>query len=337
MMRSVPFRATVATLAFALLALGCGACGATVEEPSAADPAAPATVTNCGAQVGYPLPQRAVAYDVSGADKLFALGLADRLRGYVMNKLGDPSIDSSPYKADYQKVARLGSSKITREILVEAKADWVLAGWNSGFSEERGITPQLLDQVGIRSYLHSETCWGYGDKKTDIAPLEALYADLLNLGKIFRVEPKAEQLVGELRDRIAKVRASVPAGAVPAKVFVYDSGVDQPFTAGRHAAPNDVITAAGGRNVFGELEKGWAAVGWEPVVQAEPEAIVVVDYADQPAAQKIEYLKSVPGLQNAPAVRENRFHVMSYGDLVSGPRNAQAAENLAGYLRSIGR
>jgi len=35
----------------------------------------------------------------------------------------------------------------------------VLAGWNSGFSEERGITPALLDKVGIASYLHTETCW----------------------------------------------------------------------------------------------------------------------------------------------------------------------------------
>lgn len=308
-------------------------CGAKVDE---AAPAATVAVTNCGARQTYPTPQRPVAYDVSGAEKMFALGLAPRMRGYVMNSLGDPSIAGSPWKDDYTAVERLGTSRITRETLVAAKADWVIAGWNSGFSEERGITPKLLDQVGIRSYLHTETCWEYPDSRAEVTPLEAMYTDLRNLGEIFGVSQRADQLVTELRGRIAAVRAAAPPGR-RANVFVYDSGTDQPFTAGKHAAPNDIIDAAGGRNIFADLEDGWGSVGWEPVVRAEPEVIVVVDYADRPAAEKIAFLKSLPQLSGTPAVRDNRFHVISYGDMVSGPRNAQAAESLAGYLRSVGR
>ncbi|AXB48151.1 ABC transporter substrate-binding protein [Amycolatopsis albispora] len=313
------------------------ACGATVEPAPAGEQAATATVTNCGEQVTYPTPQRAVSYDISGTEKMFALGLADRMRGYVLNKVADPSIDGSAYKADYAKVPRLGTARITREIVVDAQADWVFAGWNSGFSEERGITPKLLEQLGIRSYLHTETCWDYGTAKVAVSPLEALFTDLENLGKIFHVEARATELVGELRGRLDAVRQGAPAGAEPPRVFVYDSGTDQPFTAGKHAAPTDIIAAAGGRNVFGELADGWGSVGWEPVVQAQPEVIVVVDYGDQPAQAKIDFVKSFEGLKNSPAVRENRFHVMSIGELVSGPRNIAGAENLAGYLRSIGR
>ncbi|MFC3455997.1 ABC transporter substrate-binding protein [Amycolatopsis speibonae] len=321
----------IALFAAALLL---SACGAKVE----AGPAAPAqaTVTNCGAQVSFPAPQRPVAYDVSGAEKMFALGLAGRMRGYVMNSLGDPSIAGSPWKDDYAKVERLGTSRVTREILVNAKADWVIAGWNSGFSEERGITPKLLEQVGIRSYLHTETCWEYPTAKSEVTPLEALYTDLRNLGDIFGVRQRADELVSELKGRFDKVRAGAPK-TPPAKVFVYDSGTDQPYTAGKHAAPNDIIDAAGGTNVFRDLQDGWGSVGWEAVVKAEPEVIVVVDYADQPAKDKIAFIKAAPQLKNTPAVRDNRFHVVSYGDLVSGPRNAAGAESLAAYLRSIGR
>jgi iron complex transport system substrate-binding protein len=308
------------------------ACGATVEQP--VQSSAPVTITNCGQEVSYPLPQKAIAYDVSGAEKMFALGLGDRMRGYVMNKLGDPSITGSPWREDYGKVQRLGTSRITREIVVDAKADWVLAGWGSGFSEERGITPKLLDQVGIRSYLHTETCWNYGDTKTDVPPLEALYTDLTNLGKIFRVEQKASGLVADLKSRVAKL--SKPNGE-PAKVFVYDSGTDQPYTAGKHAAPNDIITNAGGRNVMSDLNKGWATVGWEPVVQAAPDVIVIIDYADQPAADKQKFLDTLPALQAVPAVQQDKYFVMSYGDAVSGPRNVKGAEDLAAYLRSAGR
>lgn len=267
---------------------------------------------------------------------MFALGLADRMRGYVMNSLGDPSIAGSPWKDDYTTVERLGTSRVTREILVNAKADWIIAGWNSGFSEERGITPDLLEQVGIRSYLHSETCWDYTAGKMNLTPFEALYTDLENLGDIFGVRDRADDLVTELKSRFAKVSAAAPKGEAP-RVFVYDSGTDQPYTAGKHAAPNEIIDVAGGVNVFSDLEDGWGSVGWEAVVDAEPEVIVVVDYADQPAQDKIAYLKSLPQLTNTPAVRDDQFLVISYGDMVSGPRNAQAAEALGDYLRSIGR
>lgn len=313
-------------------------CGATVEPAAGAGaPPAEVTVTNCGAQVTYPVPQRPVAYEVSGVEKMFALGLADRMRGYVLNSLADPSIATSPYKDDYAKVERLGTSRVTREIVVDARADWVIAGWNSGFSEERGITPKLLEQLGIRSYLHTETCWEYPESKSDVAPLEALYADLRNLGDIFQVRPRADDLISGLQGRVEAVRAGAPKDKPPARVFVYDSGADQPYTAGRHAAPNDIIAVAGGVNVFADLEDGWGSVGWEAVVESRPEVIVVVDYAGQTAQEKIDFVKSSAALASSPAVRENRFHVLPYGDMVSGPRNVAAAEDLARYLRSIGR
>ncbi|WP_433259827.1 ABC transporter substrate-binding protein [Actinosynnema sp. CS-041913] len=326
---------TTALLAAAVLL---ASCGAKVEAAGPSGTAAgPATVTNCGERVAYPKPARPVAYDVSGSEKMFSLGLADRMRGYVMNSLGDPSIAGSPWKDDYARVERLGTSRVTKEILVQAEADWVIAGWNSGFSEERGITPKLLDQLGIRSYLHTETCWEYPTAKAEATPVEALYTDLRNLGDIFGVRPRADELVRELQGRFDAVRSGAPKDAPPVRVFVYDSGADQPYTAGKHAAPNDIIAAAGGVNVFRDLADGWGSVGWEAVVESEPEVVIVVDYADQPAEDKITFLKSSPQVARTPAVRDDRFHVISYGDLVSGPRNAQAAESLATYLRSIGR
>ncbi|GAA2086889.1 ABC transporter substrate-binding protein [Actinomadura alba] len=325
-------RLVAGVLATGLLTIGCGAS----VEPSAKAPAS-VTITNCGTDVTYTTPQRPVAYDVSGAEKMFSLGLAPRMRGYVMNKLADPSIAGSPWRDDYTKVRRLGTERITREIVIAAKADWVLAGWNFGFSEERGITPALLRQIGVSSYLQTETCFEKGDKSVDVPPLEALYTDLDNLGKIFGVQARAEQVITDLKNRVAAVKKTWPAQGDPAKVFVYDSGTDQPYTAGRHASPTDIIAVAGGTNVFGDLDKGWTSVGWEPVVKAKPEVIVIIDYADQPVKDKISYLESLPQLKSAPAIKNEHYLVLSYGDAVSGPRNIKAAETLGKYLRSIGR
>ncbi|TCP54376.1 iron complex transport system substrate-binding protein [Tamaricihabitans halophyticus] len=308
-------------------------CGAEVHDESGAEQTV--TVQNCGREIEYPQPQRAVAYDMSATEKVFALGLADRLRGIVLPSTADEPAMRSPYRADYESADVLSTDVLSREVVVEAKADWVLAGWNSGFSEERGITPALLDQLGIKSYMFTESCFNFGDQPETVPPLEALYTDLRQIGKIFGVEQRAERLVTDLQRRAAELRKTRPAD--PAQVFVYDSGTDQPFTSGNQTAPEEIISLAGGRNIFADLAERWTTVGWESVVSAKPEVIAVVDYGDQPVEQKIEFLKSYPALAEVPAVRNERFYVLDYGQAVSGPRNIEGAEQFAEYLRSIGR
>ncbi|GAB3441978.1 ABC transporter substrate-binding protein [Streptomonospora sediminis] len=322
-----------ALLAACLLATT--ACGADVQSQTRNGPQ-PVTIENCGEEITYPLPQRAVAYDMSSTEKMFALGLADRMRGIVMPSTADPAVERSPYLEDYRSVETLSTDVLGFETVVDAKADWVLAGWNSGFGEDRGITPDRLAEVGIRSYQHTESCFNYGDDPVQVPPLKALYTDLRQIGRIFHVEDRAEKLVADLQERAADLRENQPGGE-PARVFVYDSGTDQPFTSGGQASPNAIVSLAGGRNIMSGLDQRWTTVGWESVVEARPEVIAVVDYGDQPAADKIDFLKSHPPLADSPAVRNDRFHIMDYGAAVSGPRNIEAAEELAEYLRSIDR
>ncbi|NYI03700.1 ABC transporter substrate-binding protein [Allostreptomyces psammosilenae] len=336
--RRTATRTTLLAVTLSLLAAGCGA---SVEPAPAASgaTAAPVTVTNCGRQVGYAQPRRPVVYDIGAVEMMFALGLADRMRGYVMNTVEDAAIATSPWREDFGRVERLGDGRISREIVLEAGADWVFAGWNAGFSEERGITPEILADLGVASYLLTETCRAGedGERRGVVPPLEALYTDLTNLGLIFGVEERADALVRELQQRITALEAARPEGVDPARVFVYDSGTDQPYTSGRFGAPNGVIEAAGGRNVLADLADTWTAVGWESVVRADPEVVVIVDYAGQSADDKRAFLEAHPAMGQVSAVREGRFFVLHYADLVVGPRNVAAAERLAAYLRSIGR
>ncbi|GAA1198354.1 ABC transporter substrate-binding protein [Prauserella alba] len=311
------------------------ACGADVQRNAREGPR-PVTVENCGKQITYPLPRNAVAYDMSATEKMFALGLADRMRGIVMPSTADPAVERSPYREDYRSVETLSTDVLGFETVVDAEADWVLAGWGSGFSEERGITPQRLDEVGISSYQFTESCFNYGENPVTVPPMEALYTDLRQIGRIFHVEDRAQQLVSDIQRRAEQLRSSRPEGD-PARVFIYDSGTDQPFTSGNQASPNAIVSLAGGENIFSDLKQRWTTVGWEPVVKANPEVITVVDYGDQPVEEKIAFLKSHPPLASTPAVRNDRFHVLDYGEAVSGPRNIDAAEELAEYLRGIGR
>ncbi|WP_019853979.1 ABC transporter substrate-binding protein [Actinopolyspora mortivallis] len=325
---------TAALASGLVLCLLVTACGAETGSPARAGDTV--TVRNCGQRIEYPVPQRPVAYDMSSTEKMFALGLADRMRGIVMPSTADPSVARSPWRRDYERVETLSTDVLSLEVVLAAEADWVLAGWNSGFSEGRGITPEKLERLGIRSYQHTESCFDYGPDPVRVPPLEALYTDLLDLGRIFRVQQRAERLVHDLKERAEALREQHPEGD-PARVFVYDSGTDEPFTSGGQAAPEAIVSLAGGRNILSGTKQRWTTVGWERVVEADPEVIAVVDYGDRPVEEKIRFLRSFPPLSSTPAVRNDRFHVLDYGSAVSGPRNVAAAEKLAEYLRSIGR
>ena len=226
----------------------------------------------------------------------------------------------------------LGDDLLNRELGVDAGADFDVAGWNSGFSDERGITPEVLDELGIQSFMHAESCYNYPQAPEQHEPFEGLYTDLERLGQIFGVEDRAEELVDEYRTRVAEVRENAPGGD-PVPVFLYDSGTDQAFTAAGQVPPTDIIRFAGGENVFGDVEDRWTQVGWEPVVEAEPEVIIVLDYGDQSAEGKIDFLTSSPATADLPAVQEENFFVLDYNEGISAPATSTAWSPFAEYLR----
>ncbi|MDO3703275.1 ABC transporter substrate-binding protein [Micromonospora sp. C28SCA-DRY-2] len=325
--RPAALQAVLASLVAAALLAGCGA----EVEPSGSE-ARKVTVNRCGEPVEYTTPRRAVVYEGGSADKMFALGLTEHVHGYVMPP-ANPPVTESPWAPEYAKVEFLSDDLLNRELLVEAKADFVVAGWNSGLSDKRGTSPEILDGLGIQSFMHAESCFNYPNYPERHAPFDGLYTDLERLGQIFGVQQRAATVVADLKRRVEAVKAQSPATRTP--VFLYDSGTDQPFTAGKQVPPNDIISFAGGRNIFGDLDGRWTQVGWEAVVQAQPEVIIILDYQDQPAEQKIRFLKTSPTIKNLPAVVNNRFFVLDYNEGISSPRNVDGLEKFAAYLRDL--
>ena len=115
----------------------------------------------------------------------------------------------------------------------------------------------------------------------------------------------------------------------PLRVFVYDSGEDTPFTAGRYAMPTALIEAAGGVNIMDDFEKSWATVTWEEVVERNPEVIMIVNYGEVTAEQKRDFMMSNPAFADLDAVKNDRFVTLEYVEATPGPRNFQAIKTLA--------
>ncbi|MFJ8039266.1 ABC transporter substrate-binding protein [Kitasatospora sp. NPDC096147] len=330
-------RRALAGAAALTLSLGLAGCGAEVVPSAETAKSAhyPVTVDNCGRQATYQQkPARVVTNDIGITELMLALGLADRMAGYVMpDEKGD--LAAVPWAKEYERAPWLSKKEITKELVLDAKADLVFAGWNYGWNETAGLTPEGLGKLGVGTYTLTESCRNGNEKARGVMPpLDALYADLANLGRIFEVEEKAAQLTAEFKAEVAKAEAGAAGGRQP-KVFLYDSGQDKPFTSGRFAAPEQIITKAGGKNVFGDLDDSWTTVGWEAVVSRDPEVIVINDYGDTGAEAKRQFLKSYPPLAQVSAVKNDRIFVLSYVDLVESPRNPSAITRLAAYLKGV--
>ncbi|MFE6891334.1 ABC transporter substrate-binding protein [Streptomyces sp. NPDC057694] len=311
-------------------------CGAKVASDDKVARSRAVTVTNCGKKVTYDKrPERVVTNDVGITELMFALGLEDRMAGYVM-PADKGSTDDLPYKAAYSKVKWLSKDRVTKEIALDARADLVFAGWNYGFNEN-ALTPDDLHKAGIDTYLLTESCRNArtGTSRGIMPPLDALYADLENLGEIFGVEKRAHRLIKQYKATVADVRAKAAEGAARPSVFLYDSGQDQPFTSGRFAAPDQIISEAGGVNILHDLKDSWTTVGWETVVKRNPDVVVVNDYGSTSAAQKKKFLLSYPPLRNVSAIKHRRIYTLDYADLVESPRNPSAVERLGTYLRQV--
>ena len=286
----------------------------------------PVSVKSCGRTVEfYTPPSRAVSSDVNLTEMMLSLGLADRMVGYT--RISDTRQIGTEFRKDLSRIELLSPGYPTKEILLGVDADLLFAGWNYGLRVGGEVTPETLEPLGIKVYELTESCIHVGGKPK--ASIEDSFNDIRNLGKIFGIDDRAEALIDQYRSELGAIRRSLPPGEKPVRVFVYDSGENSPFTAGRYATPTALIEAAGGKNILDDIEKSWATVSWEEMIARNPEFIVIVNYGSVTAEEKRRLILSNPAFANVDAVINDRFIVLDYGDATPGPRNIDAVRRLA--------
>ncbi|WP_420011189.1 ABC transporter substrate-binding protein [Tateyamaria sp.] len=287
--------------------------------------AAETTVQSCNRSVTFDAPPpRAISNDVSLTEMMLVLGLADRMVGYT-GISGWKTLEED-MRAGVEQLPELSAKYPSKEVLVGADADFFFAGWNYGMKVGGEVTPETLAPFGIQVYELTESCAHIMDR--DKASIEDMYADLMNLGRIFDVEARATELVDGYRADLSAFASGLDTGE-PLRVFVYDSGEDTPFTAGLYAMPTALIEAAGGVNIMNDFDKSWGTVTWEEVVERNPEVVVIVNYGDVTAEQKRAFMMSNPAFADLEAVKNDRFVTLEYVEATPGPRNIQAIKTLA--------
>ena len=101
--------------------------------------------------------------------------------------------------------------------------------------------------------------------------LEAVFSDMLRMGRLAGREARAKALVGRLKQRLAAVRARVHRHV---RVF-YELWFDPLLTVGGKSFINDLLHEAGAGNVFADIPLETPRVSVESVVRADPRFVIV--------------------------------------------------------------
>ncbi|WHT15969.1 ABC transporter substrate-binding protein [Crossiella sp. CA-258035] len=310
--------------AVALLALP--ACGS---GPAAQPGASSVTVTNCGSQVSFPAPaKRLFVNDGNLIALTLALGAQDQIAA-VSSVQRDAATLKRHYGEVVDKLNSVAPEYPSRETVLAQRPDVMVAGWSYGYAEDKQLTPATLRQQNVAAYVLTESCRQSDGKAARgvVEPWQALREDLTNLGKITGRTTEADKVTADLDTRLKTLRQA-PEPATPPTVFLFDSGTDSVYSSGRFGAPEAIITAAGARNALADVDDTWTKVSWERVAAAKPEAFLFVDYPPQRYADKVALLKARAGINELPAVKENRFLNLPYALWTSGPLNIDAAEQV---------
>ena len=284
----------------------------------------PLTIQSCNREVTFKeAPKHAVSHDINMTQMMLALGLKSKMAGYS-GVSGWKSV-TPEMQSLLDGLPELAAKYPSVETLLNANVDFFFAGWDYGMRVGGDLTPQTLQPLGIHVYELTESCAFV--MKRPAATLDDTYNDLRNLGKIFDVQDRANALIADMQSQVAEVRKDLPAEKP--RVFLYDSGEDRAMTSGRLGMPQALIDAAGGHNVLDDVEASWTRVNWETVVERNPQVIVIVDYSEITAEQKIEFLLKNKALQSVDAIKNQRLIVIPYVQATPGIDNVLAVETLA--------
>ncbi|CAM3436744.1 putative F420-0 ABC transporter substrate-binding protein [Nocardioides dubius] len=287
----------------------------------------PVKLDNCGTQVQLDAaPERIVTIKSTTTELALALGLGERIVGTAFSD-GPVLEEYADQAADLPVLSDQAPSK---EVVLEAEPDFVFAGWESNLAADTAGERADLAKLGVGSYVAPSACQEpeYQPKKMTF-PL--LFEQFREAGEVFGVGDRADDLVAEQEAALAQVGKAVDGTTA----LWWSSGEDTPFVGGTIGAPQMVLDAVGLSNIVTE-KATWTSYGWEAIIEADPDVIVLVDAAWNPAADKIKTLESTAATKNLTAVKGKRYLVIPFPAAEAGVRSVAAAGDLAGQLDDLG-
>ncbi|UEM07507.1 ABC transporter substrate-binding protein (plasmid) [Skermanella rosea] len=325
---------------FALVSLGA--------TPSSAEPTRyPLTIENCGTQVTFrKAPARVIGLGQNSAEILLLLGLQDRMVGTAFW----PSAVLPQLAEANAKVKLLTVEFPTFESILAEDPDFVAAALPSLLGPNSKVAKRGdFDKVGVPTYLSPSTCLDtqgakdvYGSR-AQLWSIDLLYKEIDELSRIFDVADRGQALIADFKAREMALRAVVPkADRKLSYVFWFSSPspAADAFLGGKNGASGFIVDLLGGTNAI-TTEAEWPTLGWEGIMAANPDVIVVASldrnrWELDKSEAKIKFLTTDPAVSQMPAVKNKAMVVMDGQAMNPTVRTLYGAEQVAGQLKTLG-
>ena len=244
-------------------------------------------------------PQRLVSINLC-TDQLLML-LADRSHILSISYLGaDPAGSALADRA-----AGIPLNRGTAEEALALRPDLVLSGLN-----RQHTTNRLIEALGVPVFTLPPA-----------ASLDDALDQIRALGDAIGEPERASALAGDIAARLAALPPSADDSRRPGALVLQPNG----YTTGRHTLANDILVAAGYRNLAAEHSiAAWGTLSLEAVILSRPDVLVLDD-------QRIRRQSLAQNLLAHPALegRQTTIELPTHLWTCPGPALAEAAERLA--------
>ena len=174
------------------------------------------------------------------------------------------------------------------EWLAAQQPDLIIA-WPD--AQSRDVVRRLND-IGIPTYASA------------VESVDEIRSMIERLGVLLGTVDRADSLMHALDAQLDSVRREVAGRDRPSVLYLLSA--DPPMAAGPGTYIDDLITIAGGTNVFGDLAQLWPQVALEEIVRRQPD--VIIRPTDTFLDDALAGLANRPGWRELRAVRTGRVY-----------------------------
>lgn len=247
-------------------------------------------------------PEKVLAVYQGCVETLLAMGLEEHIAATagLDNEVPDEQ------KPAFSKTDYLDEFTPSLETVTMLEPDMIFS-WGSLFRDTTlGDAEGWMDQ-GTNIYMNTNT-HPVQEGKSYNKTLENEYTDLLNIGKIFDVQDRAEEIVRDMKESIEKVEEKTSGIKEKPDVLIVESGKDAFTNYGKTSLGGDMVTKLGGKLANPDASK----IGKEDIVAADPDVIFVVympysgDDPEEVKQEKLDVILKDQAYASLDAVKNKR-------------------------------
>lgn len=264
-------------------------------------------------------PERVYAQGQDSIETMLALGLADRI-------IGSSGLDGEIRDDLAEEFAKIPyqDSIVSKEEMLALEPDFIV-GWYSTFSEKRLEDVGFWHDRNVGTYMAlNSACRGPQEEAP--CTIEYELQDILNLGIIFDVQDRAEEIVREIRVELRNIEDFLADSERLSVAILEDEGGTYRVY-GEDVLGGDVAIAGGAELAVGRHGEN-GNISAEDLIAVNPDAIFMVwfeGYAVGDEAYAGEHVVTLitenPAFASLDAVKNGRVYAINLSDIYcSGTR-----------------